>query len=756
MSRPDPAPRGLLHALFFISGFAALGYEVVWTRQLVLVFGATVQSVSTVLAAFMAGSALGALLGARWCRRAGDPLAVYGKLELGIAALAAAWPLEIQGILAFVEASDLPIAPLRFALTFTALLPPTILMGATFPVLAQAAGSGDAGRDAGDLYAANLFGACLGALVNAFVVLAFLGLRGTYWLAVLLNLAAGTWALRRAGSGGPPRAAVAPFSPAPDGTQRAAMACVFVSGLCGMASEVIWTRLLIPSFSSSVYCFAAVLAVFLAGLGLGSVLAGRLPARGVGPLGGLLVLSALVGFVGYLSLELTQLFQVYIADMSSPDQRPPLLIPLVETCLVLGPFALLQGTILPTGVRLCAPGAAVGAVVGRLYFWNTLGAIAGSLAAGFWWLPAFNVQGALLITLGLAGAFGSALIVASAPRPWVRAAVPACALLAVVLGRTRLAGRHLPLQFRLEWDARYPELNSRMIYYAEDAEASVGVLARGSQRLLLVNGIGVTSYTNATKMMAHIPLLLHPDPQRTLIICFGMGTTFRSALSHPGSVDVVELVPAVLKAFPHSYSDAGRWTSDPRASLIVNDGRNHLLRDRGGYDVVIVDPSPPLFAAGTANLYNRDFFRLARCRLRPGGLLAVWLLSTPRTEFEMVMKSFLEVWPHVSVWRTTAGLRGVLMLGSESPIPADRRRVAARLRLPEVRRDMLELDREFEREDAFWRLYRGTGEWYRERLAGVRSVTDDFPWIEYPYFRSWSPAYRQRSKLLDRPPAPFP
>lgn len=751
--------RALPIVFFALSGFSGLIYEIVWTRKLVLVFGGTIHSVSTVLSGFMAGFALGALWGARLSRRTKDPWRLYGLLELGVAGTAALFPLCARAMPLLLERLSWPHGPARFILAFASLLPAAFLMGATFPVLAQYRIRSDRARGTGELYAANLIGACLGALSGAFVLLAFLGLSGTHWTAVLVNASVGSAVLllpRPPAEPPPAETAVPTAPPAPPFLLSAG---VFLSGLCGMAYEVVWTRFLQPSFNNSAYGFASVLFVFLLGLGGGSWLAGRWKRRpserepGPAALGLLLLLCGLYGLVGHACYELTQGLQLRFCGMADSGVRPVILIPLLEALAVLGPLAALQGMVLPTAMGLAGSGEKPGSSLGRLYFWNTLGGIAGSLAAGFWWIPSYNVQNALLIVASV-GLFSGALIASYAlPGGWKRALPPVAASLMWTAAWTRLRDRHLPAQLLLEWSGRGLDRRPDLLYYSDDPEASVAVLRRSGGRYLVINGVGVSSYTNATKMMAHIPLLLHPRPERVLVICFGLGTTFRSALRHPVRVEVVDLVPSVLRVFPLFYPDAARWTSDPRAALLVNDGRNHLLADREGYDVIIADPSPPLYAAGTVNLYSRDFYSLARRRLKPGGIAAVWIPGYPEPEFRMVMKSFTSAFPHVQVWRGTSSHNGLVMLGGSVPIPLDPGRVGRRLADPGIRSDMLQFDREFQSEGAFWSLYQGSGERFRNYLEDSPEVTDDFPRIEYPYFRSLRRSYYKEPAIFRWPSA---
>jgi spermidine synthase len=721
-------------AFFFVSGFAALVYETVWTRKLVLVFGATLTSASAVLAGFMAGMAAGALLGAKLARGTRDPLRLYGALELGIAACAAVFPLAVRAILSIMETTTLPVGPLRLALIFAALLPATTLMGMTFPLLCSAGEGEDAGRDVGHIYAANLIGSCLGALAGAYLLLPLIGLSGSHWLAVALNAGVGLAALSL------PERARKPAAPAvrlSDG-ERSAFACLFISGLCGMAFEVVWLRILMPSFNNSAYGFASVIFVFLLGLGGGSFLAARSPVAGAAALGGLQMLAGIYAYVGYRLYELGELVQIRFGAMDASTISPVVFAPLAETVAILLPLAVLQGMLLPVAARM-------GGKPGPLYFWNTVGGICGALLAGFWWVPAVNVQNALFITIALCALSGAAVLALASPAPRTRWAAAACAALPLFLWTSR--AERLPKKVLLDWLNRHGA-EAEFLFYADDPEASVAV--PDQNRRLIINGVGVTGYTNATKMMAHIPLLLHPAPKRVLIICFGMGTTFRSALRHGVDVEVVDIVPSVFETFKLFYADAAQMLGDPRAAHFVNDGRNHLLGSRGGYDVIIVDPSPPLYAAGTVNLYSRDFYELARKRLRPGGILTVWLPEYPEPDFKMVMKSFAQAMPRTEMWLGTRRKGGLVMLGSEAPIAADRALVRRRLAQPALKTDLSELDDEFKTEDGFWSLRLGTGESYASYLAGSPEITDDFPRLEYPYFRSKTRAYQAHPSVLGR------
>jgi SAM-dependent methyltransferase len=236
-----------------------------------------------------------------------------------------------------------------------------------------------------------------------------------------------------------------------------------------------------------------------------------------------------------------------------------------------------------------------------------------------------------------------------------------------------------------------------------------------------------------TKMMAHLPLLAHPDPEHTLVICFGMGTTYRSALAHGGRVTAVELVPEVLEAFDYFHLDASEVKRNPKGRRIAGDGRNFLKLTRERYDVITIDPPPPIDAAGVNHLYSRDFIQLARSRLKPGGILAHWIpapgthsgVDDPDT-FRMLVKTFVKSFRSVSAKKSISNL-GLHLLGSDTPIDWSQRRIVSRVMSPKVAADLDEWDR-IPRE--FWAQVRPLDA-SRAESMDAEEVTDDRPRLEF-------------------------
>lgn len=705
-----PLASGRVYLLFLLSGMAALVYQVIWARWLGLTFGNTTTSVSIILGAFMLGLALGSWAAGRRVRRLGSPMLAYALLEVGIGVFALAFPLLAAGVeriytgLATAESPGAVTIASRAALAFALLLLPTTLMGATLPLLTEffrRAPRHDRSWRVGMLYAANTAGAALGVAMASFVGIELLGIRGTTVAAAGLNFAVGAIGFRlskRSAAGElPPRAP----APAADAARaRTVLLALALSGGLALASEVLWTRTLQILIGNATYAFATILVVYLVGVASGSAAFARV-VKGSARLE-LWMVALLLGMGAWTVLASFAFegLQAHVAAYSRQLLTPGALLGIyLEVATLLLPLALLSGALFPVGTRLLEPGAedAGGELVARAYAWNTLGAVAGSILAGFVIAVYFDYFQALAVAGGLyaAAALAVAALVArhAEPRWAVAAGLLPCLLLggyclAQLRGESRFV-RQLE-SFRADW---------HVAYHSPGLQGVTTAIRRGDDPLastLLVNAQGMTAKLTDTKMMAHLPMLLHPNPQETLVVCFGMGTTFRSALTHGGRVTAVELVPEVFEAFDAFYADAADVRANPNGRMRVNDGRNFLKLTRQRFDVITVDPPPPIDGAGVTNLYSREFVTLARQRLAPGGIFAHWLplpgtysglesLST----LQMLLKTIAAEFPHVMVTQAVNGV-GLHVLASETPIQLDLQRIAARLEDPRVAGDLRE------------------------------------------------------------------
>jgi spermidine synthase len=514
---------------------------------------------------------------------------------------------------------------------------------------------------------------------------------------------------------------------------------------------VLWTRTLQLVIGNSTYAFATILVVYLVGVALGSAVFSGVVKRSQRLESWLVVLLLGMGVWTLLAAEGFGLLQTLAAARDQATVGARLGFYLQAAALLL-PLAILSGCMFPAGTRLLEPDAddASGEQVARAYAWNTIGAVVGSLVAGFVVAAHFDFfQAVDLLAAGyaLAAVAVGALFVASGGLS--RAASAAGLLLALGLASYGLAQARDQNRFARGIEYANPELE--VVFHQPGLQGVTTAIRRQGEpfaSLLLVNGQGMTLKLTDTKLMAHLPMLVHPDPQRVLVICFGMGTTFRSALSYGAEVTAVELVPEVVEAFPVFFADAEAVSRDPNGRLVVTDGRNFLELTRERFDVISVDPPPPVDAAGVTNLYSREFVALARERLAPGGVFAHWIpfpgggVKDVHT-LRMLLATIAAEFPHVLAAPALNGV-GVHVLASDRPIEVDLPAIAARIADPAVAADLHEwqpVPLEFfsrlgpldalDFEVAASRGTRVYGAW----LEGVPLVTDDRPRLEFDLWR---------------------
>ncbi len=660
-------------ALFFFSGFSCLIYEVVWLRMLVRVFGSTTFATSNVLAIFMAGLAAGAWLAGSRARRLGSPLRAYGAVELvqALAACAATWgalrlPGLISGLALHGPADSFAVAATRSAFSFAVLIVPTVCMGASLPLLAEHLERSDTARDRlALLYGVNTLGAVLGVLWTGFYSLGAWGETRTAAGAVVLNLLVGAAAL--AGAGPAPRSEETAV-PAPTPGGGGIVWLMAGSGFCALALEVVWTRMMILLLGTSVYAFSAMLASYLIGIGAGSLLCARWlrsPRDLRAAFSSLQVLAALLIAGTFEVYHAQGLLRTHPSYLYSPLQSSGDFLALFGSSLsVVVPVTLVYGMLFPLAAAILDERGS-GDAAGRLYAWNTLGSVAGSLACGFLLIPRLGTRGTLYTLCAAHVGLGA---LASPPGRRRRTAALAGAVIAA-LAWSR------PDPFLRIIEARFANWpGGRVLFHQEGLASTVtGYRAARGETLLLINGIIVSGKGDHGRLMAHLPLALRPDPRRALVICLGVGNTFRSAVEHGVAVDLVELEPEVAASFARLWPDHAAYTGRPGVRMYVNDGRNFLLTARDAYDAVIVDGTPPVFSAGTVNLYSREFVTLAKGRLSGDGILALWVpLPCFESDFASIARNFTSAFPHTLAWaQPGARNTGILLMGSDAPLGED-------------------------------------------------------------------------------------
>jgi spermidine synthase len=280
--------------------------------------------------------------------------------------------------------------------------------------------------------------------------------------------------------------------------------------------------------------------------------------------------------------------------------------------------------------------------------------------------------------------------------------------------------------------------DARILGYGEGRAATciaAGVHGDRNTLSLYVDGQGMTKLVNETKLLTHLPYLLAKDPRRYLIICFGMGTTTRSASHYPNlEIDAVDLVPEVFEYFPHYHADSDRVREHAGLKFHVNDGRNHLLVTDKQYDLITVDPAPPIHSAGTVNLYTREFFALAKSRLSDGGVFCLWLPPGPESEVVRILRTFTKVFPDGSIWGALE-YPGFYLIGGQQPIrptPTERADIVRKLSRID---DLAEWTNTYRDENRLQSLFVMDADELGHLLRDVPIVTDDNPYSEFPVWR---------------------
>jgi spermidine synthase len=649
------------YTFFILSGFCGLVYQVVWLRIAMAVFGVTTPMVSIVLSVFMAGIALGSWGAGRIVRRldgrAPAPFLRYyaaAELFIGISGAAVApflnWGRELLASPAIGASWNSSWYYLVSGAWVTlTLLPFCTAMGSTFPI--AMAGIRSAFADASQrsfsyLYVANVSGAIVGTLASGFILIELLGFRKTMLVAASINtlIALGAFALstrlnacRQQASTAAEAAAVHAMLP-PQSSSRLILPFLFTTGLISLALEVVWIRQLIAFLGPVVYSFAAILAVYLAATVIGSR-AYRLWAdcREIFTVDGIWSWATLIAFF-------TGLLGLVAAD-------PRLPLPAGLRILCIGPFCAVLGFLTPMLVDRLSAGDPNRA--GTAYAVNTIGCILGPLVAAFCLLPSCSERLTTLILCLPLLLFGALIANKSS----------ASAVATVIRLAAVISAAVLLITFTRDFETLFKQ---RIVL--RDYTATVVATGEGMRKQLLVNGYGITSLTPITKVMAHLPLaLLDHTPEKGLVLCLGMGTSFRAMLSWGIPTTAVELVPSIPALLGYYHADGDTIRSSPRATIVVDDARRYLERTGELFDVIVVDPPPPVEAAGSSLLYSIEFYNTARRRLKPGGILQQWLPYGEPIVVSAVTEALIEQFPFVRVFKSIEDT-GFHFLASDRPI----------------------------------------------------------------------------------------
>ncbi len=722
--------------LFLASGAAGLMYQVVWTQDLVLVFGNTTLAITTTVSAFLAGLGIGSLAGSAVGVRLRQALAVYGLLEIAIGILALLMPLAFEAITtlfrsAYLSLPSTEVALIRFGLAFVALALPTILMGMSLPVLTRhlVREDPDVGERVARLYGLNTLGAVAGSLASGYLLIELIGLRGTTLVAVALNLCAGGGALlmsriaRRAGAAEEAQAQAQPGARQRAPLQRRQwllLAVTFTSGLVSLALELLWTRMMLQGTGSSIYVFIAIVAVFLMGVAGGSLIYERLRDRGAQ----MATLGALLAAAAGLALA-----PMVVSNVLGTRWLPG------AVALIL-PVTMIFGYTFPLTVRLFvgrADQASQG--VGLVYAANTAGCVAGTVLAGFVLIPTLGTSAAIIVVGLVLAAFGGALVIGGAPHwkiPRREIPRPAVSLAAVA---ALVAVLFIPTATMTSVQHGTADAHVPTAHY-EDSVASVDPVGGAPiDRALFINGVSITRLTITTKLLAYVPKAARPNATSMLGICFGMGTTFRSSVILGLPTTVVELDPTVPTVMPWFYSDAGTYLHNPLATIDINDGRNYVRLSDKRYDLITIDSPPPIWSAGAIVLLTKEFYQEASQRLTPGGVLTAFIgLHQPQEE-KLVLRTFRSQFRHMSVIYAP-GRSGTFIMGSQAPITFNQATSQALFSSPAAQADLAGAPNWPAQSGGQWASYISDNVWLANNQVDAYAgpgplLTDDHPLTEY-------------------------
>jgi spermidine synthase len=742
-----PAPNLRWYFGFFVvSGFCGLVYEVVWLRLAMASFGVTSALVSIVISMFMAGLGVGSWGAGALTRRilAADgtrALRFYSIAELlvGISSLAVPLQLKLGRLLLqhmgsygdWQTSRYYLLAGFWVALT---LVPWCTCMGSTFPLLMaviRQTARPSSERSFSYLYVANVFGALLGTIVSAFVLIELLGFQGTLYVAGSLNTMLALLAFRislrtvASPSMGSSVSGTAPRLKLYGLPRSAVLLFLFTTGLVSMGMEVVWIRQFTPYLGNVVYAFAAILAVYLLATVVGSQdyrfwAYSHRPGESASAWS-LLALFAVLPVVGADPLLPLRLGSVELGGVRL-------------SFIVL--FCSFAGFLTPLLVDSWSSGDPDRA--GTAYAVNVAGSIVGPLVAGFWLLPWLGERRSLMVlSLPL---FAIAAVTALRKQS-SETAQPNSGLNPKLKFALATLAAVLLFSVSHDYETKYPQREVR-----RDYTATVVATGKGFKRELLVNGVGMTILTPITKYMVHLPLaFMSRPPQNGLVICFGMGTSFRSMLSWGIPTTAVDLVPSVPALFGYYHADAPKLVSSPLARIVIDDGRRFLDGSTQTYDVIVVDPPPPPAAPGSSLLYSRDFYEVVKRHLQRDGILQMWYPAGEgdTTTVVSVAKTLMQSFPYVRAFSWFNGF-GIHFLASMEPLPMPSSSELAALLPSAAASDFVEWGPKADPQQQFEMVL--SHELDLEKFVTtnprVPAIRDDEPINEYYLLRRWFHSYR--------------
>lgn len=675
------SPILLIYAFF--SGISVLIYEIVWARQLALIFGSTVIATTIVIAIFMAGLGFGSLYFGRQADKSSRPLRLFSSLQLGTGAFAFGAFLVFQGLphlqrTMYHAISGKLLSPLFVVLITTlSMIIPTLFMGATLPILCKVFvdDQNKIGQGIGLIYALNTAGSVIGALITGFYLIANFGHAISIIFAVLINITLGLGSLRKVKS--KPSMMVVEKDPEDRPVYTSLIVIAGLIGFCGLAYEILWTRSLHVFTANSTYSFTSILVIFLSGIVIGSMLFAKYFSTKKQSIIILALCQIITGFYALLiarSLNdlpkllflIKDVLQVPVLRLILPGMMLSFLIAFIPTVCM--------GISFPLLCKLIADQLqSLGQNIGRVSIFNTTGSIVGSLTAGFFLIPILGVVRSIVLIAFINLFIGLFLLYKLKTKKKIYLIMTQICV--IIVGFALGWNTHHyymvlpPSMFRTKMRA------DKILYYKETSQGTVIVNEDRLTgiRACYINNSAVCGTTydalKVVKLLGHLPFFVNPDAKSILIIGFGIGITSSAVAMHNAvNIDCVEICPGVKKAaefFDHFNKNV---INDPRVRFISEDGRYYTLLTQKKYDIISCDPTHPTL--GCNNLYTREYFENCKRLLNPGGVICQYLPlhKLSLSEFKILIKTFTEVFPHTTIW--LAYSHGILM-GHDNNIELD-------------------------------------------------------------------------------------
>ncbi len=732
--RRDRAIRWLV-PLFLSSGATSLVYETIWERQLHLIFGTSQVAVSTVLAAFMTGLALGGFGGAKWGDQFKKPIRAYAALELFIGMYALVFPVLVKLVapiyLGFHQAfspSPTVFASFQFVLLGLLLLPPTFCMGMTLPLLSRfvSTSAQQSGKRIGTLYGANTIGAVFGTGLAGFYLLPTIGLNATTWCTALANLVLCGFALWLSRTVEELPTQAVEVRPDQQPWRLSALGVVaLLAGFASLLHEVAWFRLMALVLGASAYAFSVMLFSFLLGIGSGGWVGGGLADRlykkgGVQRvLAGLVLIEIGVAVLTWAAMygyaELPWLF-VVIYDNMAVSALFLWIGKLTLAMMVMVPPAFLMGLAFPLMVRAAAgESLTLGKPVGRLYGWNTVGAILGASLGGILFLPWLFVRGTIMLAICLNLAAAWIAYIQSEKQRTQAGVIGGIAAIMIGCVLFVFAAPWAPLKmtagtykyvYNMDDRSREGVYNSHvkpyeLMYYAEGL-SSVVTVARNKKTgdVWLANNGKIDASSKADMptqvLVSHLPFLYRPEAETVMMLGLAAGYSAGSAALHENTkvMDLVEIEERIIEASRFFDEWNHQPLDDPRVVMRVNDARNHLnLTPDSHYDLIVAEPSNP-WLTGVSNLFTKEYFEMGKSKLKPNGVWSQWIqiYGMDTEDLRSLLGTFSDTYTHVHLYSTISDA-DLVLVGSDAPLDLDAKTLQTRIDAnPKVKADLKLID----------------------------------------------------------------